>query len=253
VEARLAEEAMNIIEPYARLVRIDGVYIEGTGAEYGVEAGISALRWIEECARVSHRSEEAMNGTSWQRFIPAVVRGKGDWSVVEHASASVELLVDRGITHEIVRHRLFSFTQESTRFVNYAKDGHPPAFIEPPGLSDDAPRALNGELSDLSTRQLWRNAVNTSERTYRRLLEWSVTPQIARSAFPNALASKIVMTGNLRSWRWFLIMRTTKEAHPQMKQVTIPLLTEFKRLIPLLYDDIEPEASQKHNLEHLAK
>src|SRR5271163_3954726 len=87
------------------------------------ESGITQLRFIEQMARISHRSEDLQTDDSWQRFIKFVVCDKGDWSVVEHAMATVVFRVDRGVTHELVRHRLFSFTQESTRFVNYKKQG----------------------------------------------------------------------------------------------------------------------------------
>lgn len=229
---------MNIIEPYARLHMING---RGPSEE----AGVLALRNIEWIGRISHRSEDAMTEDSWKRFISAVVMQHGDWSIVEHSYATVDMLVDRGITHEIVRHRLFSFTQESTRFVNYEKK-MPPSFVMP-ALSDDCERAPNGEQTTLSPVQMWRHAVSTAELMYRDLLK-HVPPQIARSVFPNALASRILMTGNLRNWRHCFIMRTTKEAHPQMRQVTIPLLAEFKRCVPLLFDDIEPGAHQSVNI-----
>ena len=90
-------------------------------------------------------------------------------------------------------------------------------------------------------------AIDEAERSYRGLLAKGWRPQEARSVLPNALASKIWMTGNLRNWRHFFLMRTTKEAHPQMRQVTIPLLAEFQKVIPVLYEDIEPGASQIEN------
>ena len=228
---------MNIVQPYAKII---------DPPAHRPEAGLDLLRKIEWCARISHGAEEKQTSDSWRRFLQAVVIEHGDWSVVEHASATVDFLVDRGITHELVRHRLFSFTQSSTRFINYAKDGRPPEFIEPPGLSDDARRAANGEQVEFSTRQQWRHAVSTAESMYKQLI--SLSPQIARSVFPNALASRIAMTGNLRSWRHLLIMRTTKETHPQMREVTIPLLDEFKAKFPLLFDDLEPGARQIDNL-----
>lgn len=93
---------MNIVTPYAKLMDIPDQ-----------EAGDRLLRKIEWAARISHRSEDAQTQDSWRRFIKAVVLDHGDWSVVEHASATVDMLVDRGITHEVVRHRLFSFTLEA--------------------------------------------------------------------------------------------------------------------------------------------
>lgn len=232
---------MNIVEPYARITHING-------RPPAPGAGIEALRYIEWCGRISHRSEEKQDSDTWERFIKAVVIDHGDWSIVEHATASVDFLVDRGITHEIVRHRLFSFTQESTRFVNYEKK-MPPSFIQPEGLSDEVERAANGEATEISSRQAWKMAISTAEGAYRKMLAKGCAPQIARSVFPNALASRLVVTGNLRNWRHFFIMRTTKEAHPQMRQVTIPLLGAFKALIPILFDDIEPMARQAEGMK----
>jgi thymidylate synthase (FAD) len=162
--------------------------------------------------------------------------GHGDWSIVEHVNATVDAVVDRGITHEIVRHRLFSFTQESTRFVNYEKK-MPPKFVMPEVF-------INSAL----LMDDWKDAIDKIEKAYLGLIRAGVSPQISRSVLPNALASRIVMTSNLRNWRHFLIMRTTKESHPQMRQVTIPLLEEFKSMVPLLFDDIVPEARQADNL-----
>lgn len=224
---------MNIVEPYARLMS-QWMMPGGIDVPFGRDEGISLLKKIEWCARISHRSEETQTSDSWERFIRAVVLQHGDWSVVEHASATVDMLVDRGITHEIVRHRLFSFTQESTRFVNYEKK-MPPSFIMP----DFGATAYRHE-----TEANWKDAIAASEKAYQSLLKNGCAPQIARSVFPNALASRIIVTGNLRNWRHFLLMRCTKEAHPQMRQVTIPLLAEFKAKIPILFEDIEPLMKQ---------
>lgn len=217
---------MNIVQPYAKMMDVPNR-----------EAGIQLLQKIEWCGRISHRSEEAQTGDSWERFIRTVVLGHGDWSIVEHTSVTCDFLVDRGITHEIVRHRLFSYTQESTRFVNYEKK-MPASFIDPLTSfksTSDYPR---------SSSIIWDRAINIMEQCYRELINIGLAPQIARSIFPNALASRIIITGNLRNWRHFFIMRTTKEAHPQMRQVTIPLLQEFKEKIPILFEDIEPETKQ---------
>ncbi|HEV2174015.1 MAG TPA: FAD-dependent thymidylate synthase, partial [Nitrospira sp.] len=130
--------------------------------------------------------------------------------------------------------RIASFTQESTRFVNYAKK-MPPSFIYPKDGEPDPD---------------WTAAIEQCEASYRALLDKGWRPQEARSVFPNALSSKIVVTFNLRTWRHFFLMRTTKEAHPQMRQVTIPLLAEFQRLVPVLYEDIVPESRQ---VESIAK
>lgn len=197
--------------------------------------GIAALRTIEGIGRISHASEDAQTETSYERFIRSVVLDHGDWSIVEHVSASVVFVVDRGISHELVRHRLASYTQSSTRFINYVKK-MPPAFVKPVEMPP-------------SVECAWENAINTSEAAYKSMIEAGVAPQIARSVFPNALATKVVMTCNLRNWRHFLLMRTTKETHPQMREVTIPLLARFKKAVPLLFDDIESGQRQADNLK----
>ena len=225
---------MNIVTPYAKLLNFDN---EGRQAQFTQADGRGLLRKIEWAGRISHRSEEARTEDSWRRFIQAVVMEKGDWSIVEHASATVDMVVDRGVTHEWVRHRLFSFTQESTRFVNYEKK-MPASFICPfPEIEQEG-----------ISYDLWYEGTQFAEQKYKSLIASGAKPQIARSVFPNALASRIVTTGNLRIWRHVFCMRTCKEAHPQMRQVMIPLLKEFQEKIPLLYDDIVPESRQIENM-----
>lgn len=236
--------------------------------DININIGVLMLKKIEQIARISHRSEDKITNDSWERFISAVVLQKGDWSVTEHAIIGVEFVVDRGITHELVRHRIGSYTQESTRFVNYEKH-MPPSFIYPkeakycnPCLGGhglfwiDAHKRYMHTTNDDCTANyepIWLDAIERAEYAYKGLLIRGWTPQEARSVFPNALASTIYVTYNLRMWRWFFLMRTTKEAHPQMREVTIPLLKCFKESIPLLFDDIEPLQTQAHNLRSLPK
>lgn len=217
---------MKIVEPYARLMDVPDR-----------DCGIALLKKIEWCGRISHRSEDAQTPDSWERFIRAVVIGHGDWSIVEHASVTIDMLVDRGITHEWVRHRLCAFTQESTRFVNYEKK-MPASFVTP----------FRGAGEDVAREATWLCAVADAEKWYRRLIEQGCAPQIARSVFPNGLSSRIITTTNLRNLRHMMIMRTTREAHPQMRQVTIPLLRELQAKIPILFEDIEPESKQSESI-----
>jgi thymidylate synthase (FAD) len=221
---------MNLVEPYARLVSPDV-----PTNPFVIDDGIRCLRRIEYFGRFSHATEDAQTEESWQRFIPAVVMGHGDWSIVEHASATVDFRVDRGISHELVRHRLFSFTQSSTRFINYAKK-MPASFIKP-------------EMPEAVPEYYWEQVMTELENHYKQLLTWGCSPQIARSVFPNGLSTRVATTGNLRNWRHFLIMRTTRETHPQFRQVTIPLLEEFKRKIPILFEDIQPMDRQSEAIK----
>lgn len=225
---------MKIIEPYAILLN---PYEEET------DVWVRAMRKIEFMARISHRTEATQTSDSWRRFITDVVINHGDWSVTEHSSATVLFRVDRGITHELVRHRLFSFTQESTRFVRYGgKMVQEMEFIRPLEI----PQA--GVISDPRWFD-WADSVDESEKTYFNLLEHGARPQEARSVLPNALAATIAMTGNFRNWRWFFLSRTSREAHPDMRRVTVPLLKTFKERIPILFDDIDPEQRQIDNFQ----
>jgi thymidylate synthase (FAD) len=216
---------MNIVKASAKLMNLETR-----------EEGIQLLRRIEYAARVSHASESAQTADSWERFIPAVVMGHGDWSVTEHASVSVDFVVDRAIQLELVRHRLFSYTASSTRFINYAKANQQEmSFIAP-------------TFKDGPTRSIWEVAVTNAEIAYKCLIGNGESPQVARSVLPNSLSSRIIVTGNLRSFRHLFLMRTSKEAHPAMREVMIPLLEEFQSKIPLLFDDIEPNQRQVDNL-----
>lgn len=220
---KIIEPSFNLSTPYSgNLTRTDGVKM---------------LRFVEQQARISHRSEDKQTLDSWNRFLTAVVIDHGDWSVTEHASITATIRTDRGITHELVRHRLFAFTQESTRFVRYKGDME---FILPEQVKNSDNYV---ELSGLFVDQMF-----TAENSYRTLLEKQVRPQEARAILPNSLAATISVTGNLRNWRHFLLMRTSKETHPDFKRITIPMLAEFKNVVPLLYDDIIPEQRQVDNL-----
>jgi len=261
---------MKIIRPYAKLLSPVSDFMNESNVLYKPftkQDGINCLKRIEWAARISHRSEEEQKESSYERFIKAVVLTHGDWSVVEHATVSVDCVTDRGITHEIVRHRLFGYTQESTRFVNYEKK-MPPSFIYPKPdvecirclageqptrndaflMGEDVGWYLHSDNTHCAYDLFWLDAILVVEAQYRSLLRKGWRPQEARSVFPNALASRIVITGNLRNWRHFFLMRTTKEAHPQMRQIMQPLLLEFKEKIPVLFDDIEPNARQVDNI-----
>lgn len=252
---------MKIIRPYARLSS-PWAFLASSEEVLDQQAqrdvGKFAMQFIEWCARISHRAEDAQKEDSWKRFLQSVVMDHGDWSVVEHVSVSVDAVMDRGITHEWVRHRLFSYTQESTRFVNYEKK-MPPSFIYPQVgveckfcLEGDEPKHARVHDEFWSHQhggpcpydETWLAGISHSENVYRGLIRKGWRPQEARSVFPNALASRIISTTNLRCWRHMLIMRTSQEAHPQMRQITIPLLREFQETFPFLFDDIVPNEKQ---------
>lgn len=148
--------------------------------------------------------------------------------MIEHYSFSVKFIVDRGVSHEVVRHRIASFAQESTRYCsNYSKDKHynSIAVIKP--------------LWGITER--WSDLCLSAEETYLTLIESGEQPQQARAVLPNSLKTEIAMTTNLREWRHFFKLRTPNTAHPQIREATIPLLNELKTLIPVIFDDIKVE------------
>ena len=228
---------MKIIKSYAKMINF-------VGDNFYLSDGIRLLRHCEAAARISHRSEDKMTENSYDRLLRFIVLEHGDFSVIEHASVTVEAVVDRGITHEWVRHRLGAYTQESTRFVNYNKKMEP-SFIRP-SISNDG--GQGGLGCDFVGGRSWDEIIEKMENMYKHLVSCGVSPQLARSVLPNALASKIWITYNLRMWRHFFLMRTSKETHPQFREVTIPLLKEFKDKIPILYADIVPESKQSNNM-----
>ena len=228
---------MNIVKPSYQIYNDND-----PDKPYSMNEGLRQLRKIEYMARISHRSEEAQTAISYDKFIRFVVLTKGDWSVVEHGWLTVIFYVDRGITHEIVRHRLASFTQESTRFVNYTKK-QVPNFIYP--KTDGYPEV------GINMDEDWVKAIQTCEESYQRLVGKGWAPQLARSVFPIALGSRIAMSCNLRNWRHYLLMRSTREAHPQMREVIDPLLDELKYFFPIIFEDIVAGATQAENLKKM--
>lgn len=212
---------ITVVQPDAE---IRGVYSRAQGVEL--------LRNIEFYGRHSHDAQEKQTETSWEKFLQTWVVEHGDWSITEHEKITVIATMDRGISHEWVRHRIGSYTQESTRFVNYTKPGRSAKFVRPP-------------LSKPESALVWEAAMTHAEEAYKTLIALGEAPQIARSVFPTGLKTTIVTTFNLRNWRHFLLMRTCREAHPQIKELCIPLLGAFQARIPLLYADIIPEEPQK--------
>lgn len=186
---------------------------------------------IERAGRTCYKSEGRIAEGTAEKFIASIVK-RGHESVLEHASVTVRLICDRGVTHEIVRHRIASYSQESTRYCNYSGDkfGNEITVIRPFFWNDDPEKF-----------EIWKNAMLATEKAYNDLIAAGATAQEARSVLPNSLKTEIVMTMNIREWRHFLKLRTSPAAHPQMREVAIPLLREFQKLLPSLFSDIETE------------
>jgi thymidylate synthase (FAD) len=183
----------------------------------------SLLKRIEIAGRTCYKSEDKITEDSASKFVRMLVK-RGHEAMIEHVSFSVKFIVDRGVSHEIVRHRHFSFAQESTRYVNYNKKGM--EFIQPKPV--DVPEMY----------RLWKDMMYYAEIYYNKMIDMGVKPEMARSVLPNSLKTEIIVTGNMRQWRHFLKLRTHKTAHPQIREVAVPLLEELKQKLPELFEDI---------------
>ena len=190
------------------------------------------LKEIEIIGRTAYKSEKKISKNSAINFVKRLIRLK-HFSVIEHYSITVRVICDRGISHEIVRHRIASYTQESTRYCNYSKGSF--------GREITVIKPSFWDLSDPKDKQkyiIWKETLEEIENSYLKLLSLGATPQEARSVLPNSLKTEIVITMNLREWRHFFQLRTTKKAHPQMNEIALPLLNELKKRIPIIFDDI---------------
>ena len=194
--------------------------------------GEEILKKIERVARVCYKSEDKICDGSAERMVRALIK-RGHEAMLEHFSFSVKFIVDRGVSHEIVRHRVASFAQESTRYCNYGKSGDV-TFIKPCFWESGENTAYFYED--------WKDQCERAEKSYLYLLELGATPQEARAVLPNSLKTEIVMTANLREWRHFFKLRAvgvTGKPHPQMLEVAIPLLKELQEKVPVIFEDLE--------------
>lgn len=213
---------MNIIKPSVEIIDMD---------DYD-----RIIRKIEKIGRVCYKSEANISDESAERFISNILK-RGHESVIEHESVTVRMICDRGITHEIVRHRIASYSQESTRYCNYTNDkfGNQLTVID---LAGGFEYDLENK-EDLAKYEVWTAAMENAEKAYFQMLELGATPQEARSVLPNSLKTEIVVTMNLRSWRNFFRLRCDSHAHPQMREVAGIALRVFRERLPIFFADID--------------
>ncbi|MCK5581090.1 MAG: FAD-dependent thymidylate synthase [Candidatus Omnitrophica bacterium] len=204
--------------------------------------GNKILSSIEIAGRTCYKSEDKITENSSKKFIEMLLK-RGHESVIEHQSLSIKFICDRGVSHEIVRHRLCSYSQESTRYCNYSKNkfDNQLTFIIPEWLNifPEGEYVKMYELEKYDSQEcFWFNHMLWSERTYNRLSKMGWQPQQARSVLPNSLKTEIAVTANLRQWREIFRQRTAIVAHPQMRELMCPLLDELKEKLPVIFDDI---------------
>ena len=219
--------------------------------------GLKFLKTIEIAGRVCYKSEDKIDDISAIAFVRKLINN-GHEAMIEHApSISMKFICDRGVSHEIVRHRLFSFAQESTRYCNYG-GGNDVVFILPCWFSEESKEyILNKEykwndrydmvIEDVINNVdapynraefIWLESMLSCEINYNHLIILKCPPQQARSVLPNSLKTEIIVTGNVREWRHFFKLRTAKTAHPQMIEVANMALHLLKVQIPVVFDDI---------------
>jgi len=189
------------------------------------------LQLLELAARTCYKSEDRMGPGTDIIMIQKILDNQHE-SVIEHTSMTVKFICDRGVSHELVRHRLASFSQESTRYCNYTKGkfGNEITVIRPCFW-----------LGNIVQYFEWYKICESCEKGYFHLIQLGAKPQEARSVLPNSLKTEIIMTANLREWRHIFRLRTSRAAHPQMRQLMIPLLAECKTKIPVIFNDINNE------------
>lgn len=188
---------------------------------------LDAEKQIEAAGRTCYKSEDKITSSSAGEFVRRMTKS-GHHAMLEHAAASFRIVTDRGITHEIVRHRLASYAQESTRYCNYGSDkfDNQCSFIEPPGLEGEQ-------------RAIWQYACSTAEKSYFGMLDSGCTPQIARAVLPNGLKTEIVMMANFREWRHFIKLRGSKAAHPQIRPIAHSVWKALMLHAPSMFEDLK--------------
>lgn len=223
---------MILTKPSFEILEVMGIYgSDGIGRD--------ALRLIEKAGRTCYKSEEKITLDSCIDFTRRIKK-LGHESVLEHSAMTVRFVCDRGVSHELVRHRLCAFSQESTRYCNY-KGGV--TFVIPPWLDIDLSELviLNDEIighkRDYDSTASWLDAMLSADRRYRELITaggW--TPQQARSVLPNSTKTEIVVTANFREWNHIFTLRCSGAAHPQMREIMIPLRERCRELVPIIFD-----------------
>lgn len=225
----LKYDHIQIVQPSAEILK----FSSPTGSDCVVN--------LERIARKCYKSEDKFTGKvdDAVAFLQRTIFGKKDGhihdSVIEHESATVLFVCDRGVSHELVRHRIASFTQESTRYCNYSKDkfGNKLSII-------DCTDAFGWSLEDVEDAQKihdWLDACEWCAEQYLKMIEEGCSPQQARDVLPNSLKTEVVVTMNFRSWRNFFSLRDDKAAHPQMRQLASVLHKDFQERVPFIFDD----------------
>lgn len=209
---------MNIIEPSVEII--------------DMKSYSDILKKIERVGRVCYKSERSITENSAEQFVKNII-SNGHESVIEHELITVKIICDRGVTHEIVRHRIASYSQESTRYCNYSNDTFNNR-ITVIDIASGFGYNLDNEI-DAKKYEIWNKAMESAEKYYFDLLKLGAAPQEARSVLPNSLKTEIIVSMNIREWRHFFKLRLDSKAHPQMRQVAGMIYKEFLSRLPAFF------------------
>lgn len=215
--------------------------------------GTEILRHLELCGRVCYKSENKISETSSTNMIKHLLTNQ-HMSVIEHFNLTIKFITDRGVTHELVRHRLAAYSQESTRYVNYKNNGC--LFVIPWNIlmeecsidmsyTELYDQFFQNELLENEWAKIWIMSMHIAEKNYIQAINNGVTPQDARGILPNSTKTEIMVTTNLREWMHILDLRCSSKAHPEMQRLMIPLLYELNKKIPILFDDLSDKYKQQ--------
>ena len=204
---------MKIVNPYIEVEKIDGIDI---------------MKKIEKACRTCYRSEGSITEDSYKKLLKNCIT-RGHESVLEHEKITVRMYADIGVYKDLTRHRIASFSIESTRYCNYGKDkfDNEIKFIKPCNIEKGT-----------KLYEKWEKACQDIEKNYLQMAELGATPDQMRMILPHSTASEIVMTANIREWKHVLNLRCSKFVHPSIRQLLIPVLLRFKKDMPEIFGDV---------------
>ena len=219
---------MKIIEPEVYIQKYDGIKI---------------MKNIEKACRTCYRSEGKITEDSYKQLLKNCIN-RGHESVLEHEKITVKLICDIGVYKDITRHRIASFSIESTRYCNYSKDKFENSikFIKPVYYTD-AWQIANYEGQAMTEEELkcfyWYKCMSDIEETYLNMAQLKCTPDEMRMILPHSTAAEVTMTANIREWKHILSLRCSKGAHPAVQQIMIPILLNFKQNMNEIFEDVQ--------------
>lgn len=199
------------------------------------KGAVDELKHIEKIARTCYKSEDRITESPESAYkMVKMLIDRGHEAMLEHSFLSVKIICDRGVSHELVRHRLASFAQESTRYCNYSN-----------GKFGGLTCIMPAWVHDKDTYKNWCMQMEAAEDAYLTMIKAGCSAQEARAVLPNSLKTEICISANYREWRNILKLRTAPDAHPEMRKIMRALLDELVDRIPIVFDDIWENVRKK--------